>query len=81
MGNRITTASLHQYAKERGGKFLSEKYRSSDPRQKWQCSKGHIWYTLVRKINVLEKYFGIFSTNCSDWKLRYSVQQMPVKNK
>ena len=46
----LTIKEMHQMAKERGGKCLSNKYINARTKLKWMCSKGHIWKTAADKI-------------------------------
>ena len=34
---------MHQIAKERGGRCLSEHYTNKSTKLLWECSKGHQW--------------------------------------
>jgi hypothetical protein len=36
---------MRTIAEQRGGKCLSEKYVNNHTKLKWQCEKGHVWYT------------------------------------
>ena len=36
-----TTEDMHNFATERGGKFLKSKYISASSKSDWECSKGH----------------------------------------
>jgi len=39
-----------QFAKEKGGKCLSDNYIIRTTKMKWQCSKGHIWEAIPHHI-------------------------------
>ena len=41
---------MHDIAKERGGKCLSDKYINSKTKIFWECSKGHQWESTPRDI-------------------------------
>jgi len=55
---RINTANklrgninkMKKLAERKGGKCLSKKYIDNSTKLKWQCSKGHIWYTTPNRI-------------------------------
>lgn len=40
---RGTIDKMKRIAKENGGECLSEDYKNSSTKLKWQCSEGHIW--------------------------------------
>lgn len=40
---RLTIEEMKRIAIKRGGKCLSDKYKGSHSRLKWQCKKGHRW--------------------------------------
>jgi len=43
---KITIQDMHDLAKKRGGKCLSEEYIGTKSKLKWQCSKGHTWHAV-----------------------------------
>lgn len=48
--NDFRTESMHQLAKERGGKCLSKQYINNKTDLEWECSKGHRWKATPAKI-------------------------------
>lgn len=40
---RKTIEEMHEVAKSRKGRCLSDKYITTDTKLKWQCEKGHEW--------------------------------------
>ena len=46
----LTIAELHQIAKIRGGKCLSDKYIDYNTKLKWQCKEGHVWEALPSSV-------------------------------
>jgi thiol-disulfide isomerase/thioredoxin len=41
----FTIEDMQQLASQRGGKCLSEKYINNHTPLRWQCEKGHIWFS------------------------------------
>jgi thiol-disulfide isomerase/thioredoxin len=52
---------MHQFAKERGGKCLSEKYIHNHAPLEWQCKIGHTWKASIHYI----KSDGVWCTKCN----------------
>jgi thiol-disulfide isomerase/thioredoxin len=44
-----TIEQMHQLAKERGGRCLSEKYINNQTKLLWECSEGHRWKATPRQ--------------------------------
>lgn len=42
--------ALHQIAKDRGGKCLSDKYINTNTKLLWECKKGHRWKAIPKNI-------------------------------
>jgi hypothetical protein len=40
---RLTIAAIRKFARSKGGKCISDRYKNSSSIMKWQCAKGHIW--------------------------------------
>lgn len=57
---RLTIEQMREIAKKFGGKCLSDKYVNSATKLKWQCKKGHIFYSSP---NVIKK--GYWCPYCS----------------
>lgn len=44
MPKKLTIQKMHEIAKSKGGKFLSEQYLGANTKHQWQCDEGHTWY-------------------------------------
>ena len=42
-GQKLGIEAMHALARERGGKCLSETYRTGKAKLKWECHRGHVW--------------------------------------
>lgn len=42
---KLTIEMMHEIAKQREGKCLSDKYINGNIKLRWQCNNGHIWKT------------------------------------
>ena len=45
-----TIEEMHEIAKSRNGKCLSEEYVNANSKLKWECEKGHIWESIPNSI-------------------------------
>lgn len=68
---RYTTADMNRLAGERGGRCLSETYRSMHTPMSWQCHRGHVWRAVPAHI----VYQGAWCPNC----FRLQQSRDPIK--
>lgn len=69
--NKLTIKEMHELAKSRGGKCLSEKYIGNQNKLKWKCSKGHEWEAAPHHI----KNSGTWCPKCASPK-KLSIKEM-----
>ena len=48
--SRLTILDMQEIAKKRNGLCISEKYKNSKTKIKWQCSEGHQWEAIFHSI-------------------------------
>ncbi|WP_434284699.1 zinc-ribbon domain-containing protein [Clostridium botulinum] len=53
---KYTLEQMKHFAKERGGKCLSNKYINSRTKLKWECSKGHVWEATPHHIIIRKQW-------------------------
>ena len=63
---RLTIEIMQQHAEDNGGKCLSEKYKNSFTKLKWECKEGHQWMALPVNIRNNKTWcpycFGLYKT-------------------
>jgi very-short-patch-repair endonuclease/Zn ribbon nucleic-acid-binding protein len=70
---------LHNLAKSRNGKCLSEKYFKISTKYKWQCENGHVWYATAMNVFKQNQWCAICCGNSShdiNW-----LKNLGIKNK
>jgi len=50
---KLTIEEMHQIAKGKGGKCLSDKYIGIATKLKWQCKEGHVWEAMSMAVTRL----------------------------
>jgi len=64
-GRHRTIETMQNWAKEKGGKCISEKYNGMNSRLEWECELGHRW--MQRPSNILRNHWcPICSTGVSE---------------
>lgn len=66
---KYTTKDMHELAKKRGFKFLSEKYDGIITKHLWECSQGHTWKAIPNAIKN-----GNGCKKCAAAQLRSSIK-------
>ena len=61
MPAKLTLEHCKKLAKEKNGKCLSNKYKNSITKMKWQCHRGHEWQACVQSI----KYNNTWCSFCA----------------
>jgi len=70
---RLTIGEMHQLAKERGGRCLSQTYVNANTHLLWECSKGHQWRAIPNSIKR-----GSWCLVCSRDRRSRKVGQPPL---
>jgi len=47
---KLSIEEMEKIAKTRGGRCLSEKYVNAYTKLRWQCKKGHVWYSAPNSV-------------------------------
>ena len=68
--SRLTIELMHRMAKEKGGRCLSNKYKTCHIYLKWECSKGHKWDATGNQIRQ-----GYWCPYCAG-KARKTIEEM-----
>lgn len=71
---RKTIEEMHEVAKSRQGKCLSDKYITTDTKLKWQCEKGHEWMATPHTVKR-----GSWCPICARTRKKY--KKFPHKHK
>lgn len=67
---KVTIEDMHELARNRGGKCLSNKYINSKTPLEWECLQGHTWYTAPSNIKK-----GTWCPLCSG-KVKQTIEDM-----
>jgi hypothetical protein len=68
---KLTIEEMHQIARDRGGKCLSDTYKNTHSNLLWECGKGHQWQASPVNIRVR----GRWCPTCSGI-VKWSIEDM-----
>jgi len=72
---KLTIEEMHQIAKSRGGKCLSDKYINNATKLKWQCKKGHVWETIPMAVKRHKGTKGSWCPQCNG-TIKLTIKEM-----
>lgn len=72
MSRRLTIEEVKEYAKHRGGKYLSDVYVNNFSKLKWECEKKHTWKAPLNRLKTKKSW----CPKCAREAKRLTIEEM-----